>query len=153
MLGHGGRIAIIPTRPASVIGRPVTGSTIAPSSAGNGRPMLPGLTGMPGRFVTMIEPVSVCQNVSWKSRPNASRPQWTPSGLSGSPTEHMCLSALRSRRFTISVPSFMSIRIAVGAVYHTVTRCFSIVSYQRSLEKPASRTTWVVPSAHGARMP
>ncbi len=51
--------------------------------------MLPGLTGMPGRFVIMIAPVSVCQNVSWKSRPNASRPHRTASGFSGSPTLHM----------------------------------------------------------------
>ena len=38
---------------------------MAASSAGKGRPMLPGFTGMPGRLVIMIEPVSVCQNVSW----------------------------------------------------------------------------------------
>ena len=96
--------------------------------------MLPGFTGIPGRFVTMIEPVSVCQKVSWKSRPNASRPQCTPSGLSGSPTLHMWRSDERSRRFTGSIPSFISMRMAVGAVYQTVILCFSIVSYQRSLE-------------------
>ena len=44
-------------------------------------------------------------------------------------------------------------RIAVGAVYQTVTRCFSIVSYQRSLENPASTTTCVTPIAHGPMMP
>ncbi len=47
----------------------------------------------------------------------------------------------------------MSMRIAVGAVYQTVTRCFSIVSYQRSLENPASTTTCVTPIAHGPMMP
>ena len=115
--------------------------------------MLPGLTGMPGRFVTTIDPVSVCQNVSWNQRPNASWPQRTASGLSGSPTLHMWRRLVRLRRFTGSTPSFISMRMAVGAVYQTVMRCFSIVSYQRSLENPASSTTCVAPSDHGPMMP
>jgi len=63
-----------------VIGTPVFGSTTVAVSAGNGRPMLPGFDRHAGRFVTTMAPVSVCQNVSWNQRPNASWPQRTASG-------------------------------------------------------------------------
>jgi hypothetical protein len=56
-------------------------------------------------------------------------------------------------RRTRSRPSFISSRIAVGAEYQTVTRCFSMNWYQRSALKPASSTTCVTPFAQGPMMP
>ena len=72
----------------------------------------------------MIPPVSVCHQLSWIGIPNASSPQTTTSGLSGSPTLAMNRSALRSYSWATSAPTRISIRSAVGAVYHTVTRWF-----------------------------
>ena len=68
-----------------------------------------------------IAPVSVCHQLSWMGSPNASSPQTTPSGLSGSPTEATNRSDDRSKVCGSSVPDFMSMRTAVGAVYQTVT--------------------------------
>jgi hypothetical protein len=48
--------------------------------------MEPGLTGIPGKFVMTMQPVSVCQKVSWKGFPNTFCDQSTASALSGSPT-------------------------------------------------------------------
>ena len=120
---------------------------------GNGLPIEPGLTGMPGKLVITMQPVSVCQKVSWKGLPNASCDQSTASALSGSPTLARWRRLERSCRRTISEPSFISRRMAVGAEYQTVTRCFSMNSYQRSALKPESSTTCVTPFAHGPMMP
>ena len=100
-----------------------------------------------------MQPVSVCQNVSWNGFPNASRDQWTASGLSGSPTLARWRSDERSWRLTTSSPSFIRRRIAVGAEYQTVTRRFSRNEYQRSAPKPASRTTCVAPFDQGPMIP
>src|SRR5208283_3527511 len=115
--------------------------------------MEPGLIGMPGKLVITMQPVSVCQKVSWKGLPNASCDQITASALSGSPTLAKCRRLDKSWRRTISVPSFISSRMAVGAEYQTVTRRLSMNSYQRSALKPESSTTWVVPFDHGPMMP
>ena len=85
-----------PTRPGSVIGSNVFGSSTAAVMPGKGLPIEPGLIGIPGKFEMTMQPVSVCQNVSWNGRPNASRDQWTASGLSGSPTLARCRSEERS---------------------------------------------------------
>ncbi|MEZ4388216.1 MAG: hypothetical protein R3D98_11695 [Candidatus Krumholzibacteriia bacterium] len=51
-LGQPGLMAMpMPTLPGSVIGTPVLGSTTAAVMPGNGLPMLPGLTFMPGKLV------------------------------------------------------------------------------------------------------
>ena len=88
---------------------------------GKGRPIEPGFTSIDRKFVIMIPPVSVCHQLSWKGLPNASTPHTTPSGLSGSPTLAIKRSLDKSYRLAISAPTFISIRIAVGAVYQTVT--------------------------------
>ena len=49
-------------------------------------PSSPGRMSAPARLAIMIPPVSVCHQLSWTGRPNASAPQTTASGLSGSPT-------------------------------------------------------------------
>ena len=101
----------------------------------------------------MIPPVSVCHQLSWNGMPNASWLQTTASGLSGSPTLAMKRSALRSYLRTASLPSFISMRIAVGAVYQTVTFCCSRIRYQSSASNSASATTFVIPQVSGAMMP
>ena len=47
----------------------------------------------------------------------------------------------------------MSSRTAVGAVYQTLTRSRSSVSYQRSASNSASSTTIVTPCVSGAMIP
>jgi len=51
------------------------------------------------------------------------------------------------------VPAIISERMAVGAEYHIVIRCFSINRYQVSAVNPTSMTHWVTPKAKGAMMP
>ena len=75
------------------------------------------------------------------------------SGLSGSPTEHICLRLDKSYLPGTASPAFINIRIAVGAVYHTVTLYFSIISYQELALKPPSYITCVIPLVHGADIP
>jgi len=53
----------------------------------------------------------------------------------------------------MSSPAFINERMAVGAEYQTVTRCFSMNRYQASAENPASRMHWVTPKLNGAMMP
>ena len=120
---------------------------------GKGLPIEPGLIGMPGKLVMTMQPVSVCQNVSWNGRPKASRDQSTASGLSGSPTLARCRSEERSCLSAAGVPSRISRRIAVGAEYQTVTCRFSMKPYQRSALKPESRTTCVMPFDQGPMIP
>src|SRR5512136_3064401 len=98
-------------------------------------------------------PVSVCQNVSWNIRPKTFLDHSTASAFSGSPTEHRWRRQERSNFLTISSPSFISERMAVGAEYQTVMRYFSMKRYHDSALKPASRTHWVTPLAHGPMMP
>ena len=120
---------------------------------GMGRPMDPGRTGLAAKLAIMIAPVSVCHQLSWMGRPRASRPHTTASGFSGSPTLATKRSADRSYSPGSSSPARMSMRIAVGAVYQTVTRCSSRIPYQRSASNSASSTTIVMPWVSGATMP
>src|SRR5436190_1482286 len=78
----------------------------------------------PGSGVIRIIPVSVCHQVSTtgvRSPPTCSRYHTHASGLIGSPTVPRRRSVERSCRFAYSGPHFMCVRIAVGAVYNTVT--------------------------------
>ena len=156
MEGHPGRRASSPwtsgspttsTRPSAVL------RTMAASTPGRGRPIEPGRISRAGKLAIMIPPVSVCHQLSWKGRPKVSCPQMTASGLSGSPTlarkrraGNLCV---RAR----SAPAFINIRIAVGAVYQTLTRCASRTWYQRGASKSPSSTTLVTPLVSGAMSP
>ena len=101
----------------------------------------------------MIPPVSVCHQLSWNGLPNASTPQTTASGLSGSPTLAIKRSFDRSNRWATSAPAFISMRIAVGAVYQTVTFCSCRMRYQRSASNSAWSTINVTPLVSGEMMP
>src|SRR6478752_1463383 len=101
----------------------------------NGRPVEPGLVACaPGRVVSMIAPVSVCHQVSTIGQrflPTCSRYHIHASGLIGSPTLPSRRRLDRSDLAGHSLPARMKARIAVGAVYSTVTRCFSISCQKR----------------------
>ena len=72
----------------------------------------------------MIPPVSVCHQLSWNGLPKASTPQTTASGLSGSPTLAIKRKLERSNcPGDVRRPAFISMRMAVGAVYQTETFC------------------------------
>jgi len=101
----------------------------------------------------MMPPVSVCHQLSWMGRWNASTPHVTACGLSGSPTLAMKRRSGNSRRRAASVPPFIIIRTAVGAVYHTLTRSASRIEYQRSASKSASSMMLVTPIVSGEMMP
>ena len=87
---------------------------------GKGRVAEPGLAGIaPGRGVIMMEPVSVCHHVSTTGQRSAPIVRWyhiQASGLIGSPTLPSRRNFERSCFFGNVSPSFMSARIAVGAV-------------------------------------
>jgi hypothetical protein len=73
----------------------------------------------PGNGLIMIAPVSVCHQVSTigqRSAPMTSRYHIHASGLIGSPTEPSSRSEDRSNFAGMSLPHFMKVRIAVGAV-------------------------------------
>jgi len=103
--------------------------------------MDPGRTGAPARLAIMIPPVSVCHQLSWNGSPNASSPQTTASGFSGSPTLARKRSDGYARSRAAAAPAFIIMRMAVGAVYQTETRSRSRISYQRAGSKSASSTT------------
>ena len=72
----------------------------------------------PGSGLIMIEPVSVCHQVSTtgaRSPPMCLRYQSQASGLIGSPTEPSSRIDDRSCLAGHSSPHFMKVRIAVGA--------------------------------------
>src|SRR5690625_5938700 len=82
----------------------------------------------------MIAPVSVCHQVSTtgvRSPPITRRYQTQASGLIGSPTEPSRRSEDRSYRPGSSSPHFITVRMAVGAVYRIVTPYFCTISHQR----------------------
>ena len=108
---------------------------------------------MLAKFATMIPPVSVCHQLSWNGWPRTSCPQTTPSGFSGSPTLAQNRSAERSWPAARSGPARISIRIAVGAVYQTLTRSRSRMRYQRSASKSSASTMLVTPFVSGAMIP
>ena len=87
---------------------------------GSGRVAQPGSSVvMPGSGVIMMPPVSVCHHVSTTGTrlpPIHSRYHIHASGLIGSPTEPNSRSDERSCFAGYSVPHFMNVRIAVGAV-------------------------------------
>ena len=87
---------------------------------GNGFVAEPGLSVvMPGSGVIMIAPVSVCHQVSTTGQRPPPMYLWYhihASGLIGSPTEPNKRSDVMSCFSTNSVPHFMNVRIAVGAV-------------------------------------
>ena len=62
-------------------------------------------------------------------------------------------SADRSNPFKASAPSFIIMRMAVGAVYQTVTRSLCNTPYQVWASNSASTTTLVTPHTSGAKMP
>ena len=87
---------------------------------GSGNVALPGFSVVaPGSGLIMIAPVSVCHQVSTtgqRSPPMCFQYQIHASGLIGSPTVPSRRSDERSWRSGNSVPHFMNVRIAVGAV-------------------------------------
>ncbi|MNC49573.1 hypothetical protein D3C75_987620 [compost metagenome] len=126
---------------------------MAASMPGSGWPIEPGLIAMAAVLASMIPPVSVCHQLSWIGRPSTSLPHHTASGLSGSPTlatkrraGYLCARASWS-------PALISRRMAVGAVYQTLTCSLLRMPYQRTASKSAQSTTLVTPSSSGARMP
>jgi len=100
-----------------------------------------------------MPPVSVCHQLSWIGKPNASTPHTTASGFNGSPT--LAMNRKRSKAYlrATSVPTFISMRTAVGAVYQTVTRWSRRMPYHRSASKSPSSTMLVMPWVSGAMMP
>ena len=135
--------AAMDIRPGSM-GRPLPGI---------GRPIEPGRISEATKLAIMMPPVSVCHQLSCTGRPQASWPQTTTSGLSGSPTLATNRSAERSWARATSLPARISIRSAVGAVYQTVTRCSARMRYQRSASISSSSTTAVTPCSRGAMTP
>ncbi|MCY1549347.1 hypothetical protein D9M68_855100 [compost metagenome] len=59
----------------------------------------------------------------------------------------------RSTPFNASAPSFIIMRMAVGAVYQMLTRSRSSTPYQVWASNSASTTTLVTPQTSGAMMP
>ncbi len=115
--------------------------------------MEPGFTSMAAVLAIMIPPVSVCHQLSWMGIPNASIPHQTASGLSGSPTLATKRRSGNACCFASSAPAFISMRMAVGAVYQTLTRSSSRMRYQRTASKSASSTMLVTPCTSGVTMP
>ncbi len=87
---------------------------------GSGRVQEPGLVAVtPGSGAIMMQPVSVCHQVSTIGQRPPPITRWyhiQASGLIGSPTEPSSRRRERSYFAGMSSPSFMSARIAVGAV-------------------------------------
>src|ERR1700685_1908644 len=94
---------------------------------GSGLVQEPGLVGVtPGTGVIMMEPVSVCHQVSTIGQRPLPITRWyhiQASGLIGSPTLPSSRSLERAYLAGGSSPSGMSARMAVGAVYKMVTPC------------------------------
>src|ERR1051325_7369197 len=116
--GHGRRIINLPPTlgPTSF----PFGSTTAGSTPKKGSVALPGFVGVaPGRGVIMMQPVSVCHQVSTTGQRPFPTTRWyhiQASGLIGSPTEPSSRSDDKSCFFTHWSPHRMNARIAVGAV-------------------------------------
>src|SRR3954452_11295324 len=136
--------------------RPPLPSTTSAEMPGSGNVAEPGFVVVaPGSGEIMIAPVSVCHHVSTIGHvppPMLSRYQIHASGLIGSPTEPSSWSDDRSCCAGRSVPHFMNVRIAVGAVYSFVTLYFSTIDHQRSrlgVSGVPSYITDVTPFASG----
>src|SRR4051812_21376146 len=96
---------------------------------GSGKLAEPGLVVVaPGRGEIMMAPVSVCHHVSTMGHRLA--PMWVwyhiqACGLIGSPTVPSSRKDERSCFPGSDVPHFITVRMAVGAVYSVVTPYFS----------------------------
>src|SRR6478735_2990030 len=134
MPGHG-RVSV--RYPPPRVTTPPPSSTTSADTPGSGNVAEPGLvTVAPGKGLIMIPPVSVCHHVSTTGQvppPMCSRYHIHASGLIGSPTEPITPRLDRSCLAGSSDPHFMNVRIAVGAVYSTVTPYFSTIAQKRSL--------------------
>ncbi len=123
---------------------------------GKARVAEPGLvTVTPGSGVMRIAPVSVCHQVSTIGQlepPMCSRYHVHASGLIGSPTVPSSRSEERSCLAGHCSPHFMNARIAVGAVYSTVTPYFTHRAQKRPRSGQSgapSYMTAVAPFANG----
>ncbi len=124
------------------------------STPGSGRPIDPGLMSKAAVLAIMMPPVSVCHQLSWIGSPRTSRPHHTASGFSGSPTLATNRRSGGCENFRArSSPALISMRIAVGAVYHTDTFSCSRIRYQRSASKSSGSTIEVMPWSSGAMIP
>src|SRR6185312_4132859 len=103
--------------------------TTSAKMPGSGRVHEPGLVGVaPGSGEIIIAPVSVCHQVSTMGQrppPITSRYHIHASGLIGSPTLPSRRNDVRSWRLGHDSPMRRKVRMAVGAVYITLTRYFS----------------------------
>ena len=102
----------------------------------------------------MIPPVSVCHQLSWIGRPNASSPQSTASGLSGSPTLAMKRSAggVESLR-AHPRPRASSCARRSAPCTRRVTRCRAGCRTSARRRSRASSTMLVTPCVSGEMMP
>src|ERR1700755_2980987 len=130
-----------------------TTSAPPPGSARMAAPGLPAVT--PGSGLIMIDPVSVCHQVSTTGQrppPMNSRYRTWPSGLIGSPAEPSSRRLDRSYLAGMSSPHFMNIRITVGAQYKMVTLYLLTISHHRprsGVSGVPSYMTEVAPLASG----
>src|SRR3954471_21571864 len=154
MLGHGLRMTNLPPVLAGHF-FPASSTTLGPIPK-KGRVAVPGFVGVaPGSGVIMMAPVSVCHHVSTTGQRPPPMTSWYhihASGLIGSPTDPRSRREDRSRRAGHSVPHRMNARIAVGAVYRTVTPYCSINPQNRSFAGQSgapSYITTVAPFASG----
>src|SRR5579875_2298144 len=109
-----------------------TTSATTPGSARMAAPGLPAVT--PGSGLIMIEPVSVCHQVSTTGQrppPMTARYHTYASGLIGAPTEPSSRRLDRSYLAGMSSPHFMNIRITVGAQYRIDTLYLLTISHHR----------------------
>src|SRR5947209_15358168 len=105
---------------------------------------------MPGKGVIRIWPVSVIHHVSTtgqRSAPITSRYQTHASGLIGSPTVPSTRRLDRSCRAGYSLPHFMNVRIAVGAVYRMLTPYFWTIDQKRSLSGKSGEPSYMTHAA------
>ncbi|RPK55662.1 hypothetical protein EES44_27995 [Streptomyces sp. ADI96-15] len=123
---------------------------------GSGTWAEPGLVSVtPGSGAIIMAPVSVCHQVSTigqRSPPMFLRYHIHASGLIGSPTEPSTRRLERSYLAGMSSPHFMNVRMAVGAVYSSVTPYFWTFSQNRpwcGVSGVPSYMTWVAPLASG----
>src|SRR3954447_22590385 len=134
MPGHG-RVSVRYPPPRSIL-LPCSSTTSAPTP-GSGNVADPGFRVVtPGSGEIMMPPVSVCHHVSTTGQrppPMFCQYQTHASGLIGSPTDPRRRSLERSWDSGNSVPHFMNVRMAVGAVYRIVTPYFSATAHSRSL--------------------
>ena len=96
--------------------------TIAASTPGNGRPIEPGRISIDAKFAIMMPPVSVCHQLSWNGWPkrvDAPHHGFRIQRLADAAEKAQATQIVRRAS---GAPAFINMRIAVGAVYQTVTR-------------------------------